>query len=113
MSNQKQLPMLSEMPAPKEVDMQIVKRCQTEAQAIAMCFNLSGYAVDTLSERLGVNKGTISKVVRGRAPIPRRVSRIAFMQACGNVLPMQWEAWKSGYQLVDRNLIAALQERAA
>jgi hypothetical protein len=112
MSNQTQLRYLTEIPKPVEIDMAIVKKCEARHQAIQMCFNLSGVTLDTLAERLGVNKGTLSKVVRGRAPMPLRVSLIDYMRACGNILPLQWMAWKSGYQLVDRAILDSLREAA-
>lgn len=112
MSNQQQLRYLTEIPKPVEIDMSIVKKCEAKNQSVAMCFNLSGITLDTLAERLGVNKGTLSKVVRGRAPMPLRVSLIDYMRACGNLLPLQWLAWKSGYQLVDRAILDSLREAA-
>lgn len=111
-STQTQLRYLSEIPKPVEITPNIVHLCESRHQAMAMCFNLSGVTLDTLAERLGVNKGTLSKVVRGRAPLPLRVSLIDYMRACGNLLPLQWLAWKSGYQLVDRALLESLREAA-
>lgn len=115
MSNpaQREMPMLAEMPTPREIEESQVSLCKTERQAIAMCFNLSGHTLETIAERLEVNKGTLSKVVRGRAPLPLRVSRTAYMHACGNLLPMQWEAQQAGKLLVDRALIDAFQHRRA
>ncbi len=110
---QREMPILSNQPSPREVVDSQVSLCKTESQAIAMCFNLSGHTVDSLAEQLEVNKGTVSRVVRGKQPIPRRVSRIKFMQACGNLLPLQWEAAQAGYELVDRNLLAAISRRSA
>ena len=109
---QTELRYLTEIPKPSEVDPAMVKRCESRHQAMAMCFNLSGITLDTLAERLNVNKGTLSKVVRGRAPLPLRVSLIDYMRACGNLLPLQWLAWKSGYRLVDERVFNSFLEAA-
>ena len=109
---QTELRYLTEIPKPSEVDAAMVKRCESRHQAMAMCFNLSGHTLETVADALNVNRGTMSKVVRGKAPLPLRVSLIDYMRACGNLLPLQWLAWKSGFQLVDRAILESLREAA-
>jgi hypothetical protein len=111
-ATQQHLPMLSLIPKPVEVDMAVVRRCESRNQAMAMCFNLSGYTLETVAETLGINKGTMSKVVRGKAPLPLRVTLLDYMRACGNLLPLQWLTWKAGYQLVDSAIIESLRSAA-
>jgi len=115
MSNhaQREIPLLAEMPKPREVEQRYIDLCTTESQAVQMCFNLSGHTLDSLSDELRVNKGTLSKVIRGKAPLPRRINRVVFQQACGNLFLTQWENKQLGYAMVDRALIDAIAPRRA
>lgn len=79
-----------------------VALCKTEAQAAALCIALSGDTYETIGEKCGMRKGTVSKVAHGRAPIPAN-KRLAFMRACGNYAPLQYEAMKAGFALMNKS----------
>lgn len=87
------------LPAPKLVDDQLIAMCKNRLDAIRLCAQLSSMSHETIAETLGIDKGHWSRMMQGKANFPDAKS-VEFMQVCGNLAPMQYEARATGYELV-------------
>jgi transcriptional regulator with XRE-family HTH domain len=98
MTVQREIPILSAMPAPAEVERHLVESCRDELMALNRCIDLSGMADSTLADALGIDPAHWSRIRKGRAHFPAR-KRLALMSLAGNILPLQYEAWRLGRKL--------------
>jgi hypothetical protein len=114
MSNlqQREMPVLAVVTGPKEVPLEFIKACKSELEALNLCMNLSGFADEAIREHLGIDKGHFSRIRKGRGNFPPN-KRIAVMNFCGNLAPVQYEAWKVGRDLVERSKDARIRELQA
>jgi len=91
-----EMPFFSEINRPVLVDESVIeKNCKSELDAIRLCVNLSTYkyAQNKLAEALGLDRGRMSCILNGTKHLPANL-RIRFMELCGNLAPMQYEAIK-------------------
>lgn len=95
---QREIPMMSAVRRPKEVDPQLLEMCRHRLDAIRLCIQLSGLTHETISDQLGMDKGHLCRILQGRAHFPDAKS-VKLMELCGNIAPMQYEAMAMGYQL--------------
>ena len=95
---QREIPIFSALKDPQEVPHELVVQCKDELAAINLCINLSGFTDDTLCDALGIDPGHWSRIRKGRGHFPAR-KRLRLMSLCGNLLPVQFEAWKLGRRL--------------
>lgn len=100
------------------VDTQLIAMCDSEVQAVQMCWqcrrvNMTQRAA---AERMGVSTGTFSKYLNGSLGLTAD-KRVAMQRVCGNTAITQWEAWQMGQMLVPRQPtqqeIYAMQRGAA
>lgn len=75
---------------PVFIDLQLIRACKDELDAINLCIDLSRLTDEVLCERLGIDKGHFSRIRKGRAHFPT-AKRIALMWLCGNWAPIQFE----------------------
>lgn len=95
---QREMPWLSAAHVPAMVPVDLLRRCKSRLDAIRLCVQLSNLSHESLCERLGIDKGHWSRIMQGRANFPDAKS-IDLMYLCGNYAPMQFEAWKCGFEL--------------
>lgn len=113
MSNlpQREMPFLAEVKGPQRVPIEFIKACKSELEALNLCMNLSNLSDESIREHLGIDKGHFSRIRKGRGNFPPN-KRVALMQLCGNLAPIQYEAMRMGYSLQEQDKdarIAALQ----
>lgn len=111
MSNhqQREMPLLAEVRAPQEVPFDFVKACKSELEALNLCMNLSNLSDEVIRDHLGIDKGHFSRIRKGRGNFPPN-KRVALMELCGNLAPVQYEAWRLGRELVERSKDAQIRE---
>lgn len=79
---------------------ELVKKCHHRGAAVSLCIQLSGLTLETIADRLGVSKGYLSKIVKGRASLRGNLDD-RLQAICGNYAPTQYSAWKFGFRLVE------------
>jgi hypothetical protein len=111
MSNlsQREMPFLAAVKGPAEVPFEFVKACGSELEALNLCINLSHLADETIRDHLGIDKGHFSRIRKGRGNFPPN-KRVALMELCGNLAPVQYEAWRVGRDLVERSKDVRIRE---
>lgn len=95
---QREIPIISEVVAPKLVDAHLLSVCKNRLDAIRLCVQMSGLSNSYICERLHIDAGHFSRIMQGHANFPDTKSH-SLMQLCGNAAPMQWEAQHFGFKL--------------
>lgn len=103
------LPLLAEMPAPRLIELALVKACANARQALSLCIRASGFTDERVAQLIGISKGYLSKVLNGRASLDGD-RRIRLMRVCGNLAPAQFEAQQFGLHLGQRDPQDVLRE---
>lgn len=108
---QREMPFFAECKRPVRVPVDYVKGCRDELDALNLCINLSGFPDEAIRDHLGIDKGHFSRIRKGRGNFPPR-KRLALMTFCGNLAPIQFEAWSMGHALqeIDKDTRIALLE---
>jgi hypothetical protein len=106
---QREIPILSVVKGPQEVPLEFVKACRSELEALNLCMNLSNLSDEAIRDRLAIDKGHFSRIRKGRGNFPPN-KRVALMELCGNLAPVQYEAWKVGRDLVERSKDQQIRE---
>lgn len=99
---QREIPILSNVPKPVMAPWDLVHMCKNRLEAIQLCAQLSRLSHETIAQQLGIDKGHWSRIMHGKANLPDTKS-VAFMTLCGNLAPLQYEAWAMQYDLVERS----------
>jgi hypothetical protein len=97
-ASQREMPWFSASRVPAMAPHDLITRCRNRLDAIRLCAQLSNYSHETICEQLGIDKGHWTRIMQGRANFPDSKS-VEFMYLCGNFAPMQYEAWKTGFEL--------------
>lgn len=97
---QVEMHILGEIRGLKMAPMELVKKCRDGLDAIRLCVHLSDLTQEAISERCGINTQLFSRIMNGRAAFPDR-KRDRLMYVCGNRAPAQFDAWKTGCELVE------------
>jgi hypothetical protein len=100
--SQREMPFVAVVKGPQEVPLEFIKACKSELEALNLCMNLSHLSDEAIREHLGIDKGHFSRIRKGRGNFPPN-KRVALMDYCGNLAPVQYEAWKVGRDLVERS----------
>lgn len=108
-SPQREMPFLAVVPGLKEVPFEFIRVCNSELEALNLCMNLSNLSDEAIREKLGIDKGHFSRIRKGRGNFPPN-KRVALMELCGNLAPVQYEAWRVGRDLVERSKDAQIRE---
>jgi hypothetical protein len=93
-------------------DWTLVQKCKDPLEAVILCVQLSSQSREAIAQALGMDPGNFARMMQGRANFPLR-KRIKLMEVCGNYAPLQFDAWACNFQLVDKNLLKAIQQQAA
>ena len=112
LENQREMPMLGEARRPTLAPWELVKACKHELAAVHLCIQLSGFTDEVVAERLGIDKGHMSRIMRGRAHFPSR-KITALMDLCGNYAPLQYLSWACGFDLQERSKDVRIRELEA
>lgn len=114
MSNhqQREIPCQAVMRTPQEVPFEFIRACNSELEALNLCMNLSNLSDETIRDSLGIDKGHFSRIRKGRGNFPPN-KRVAVMELCGNLAPVQYEAWRVGRDLVERSKDQQIRELRA
>jgi len=91
--------MPNQISIPVEIRTEEIARKRTLGQAIELCAELAGYALDKqLQEELGVDKAQFSRWISGQEGVvwPKFEK---LMDACGNDAPLFWMLHQRGYDL--------------
>ena len=97
---QREMPIVSEVPRPAMVSMELIKACRNRLDAIILCIQLSRLSQGEVAKRLGLDKGHLTRILQGLAYFPDQKST-ELMQVCRNYAPMQYEAMAMGFQLYE------------
>jgi hypothetical protein len=110
MSNhsQREMPCMSVMRSPAEVNPAFVAACRNELDSLNLCMNLSGLSDEAIRDALVIDKGHFSRIRKGRGNFPPN-KRIALMELCGNRAPVQYEALRLNCEVVDLSKDAQIQ----
>jgi hypothetical protein len=106
---QREIPLMAEMRTPKEVPIEFIKGCRSELDALNLCMNLSNLSDETIRDHLGIDKGHFSRIRKGRGNFPPN-KRVAVMELCGNLAPVQYEAWRLGREVVESSKDVQIRE---
>ena len=106
---QREMPFLAAVRPLQEVPFEFIKACKSELEALNLCMNLSRYSDESIREHLAIDKGHFSRIRKGRGNFPPN-KRVDLMNFCGNLAPVQYEAWKVGRDLVERSKDAQIRE---
>lgn len=90
------MPFFAEINRPVLVDELVIERnCKSELDALNLCVALSPYkyAHNKLAKDLGMDRGQLSCILNGKKHLPAN-KRLRFMEVCGNLAPIQYEAMK-------------------
>jgi hypothetical protein len=102
-SGQREMPMLSSVPRPVELDWALIAKCNDEQDAILLCVHMSRLANEEIARRLGIDKSHWTRIMQGRGNLPAR-KRTPLMSICGNIAPIQYEAMRFGRQLKEHDV---------
>jgi hypothetical protein len=106
---QREMPFVALVQGPKEVPLEFIKSCKSELEALNLCMNLSNQSDETIRDRLGIDKGHFSRIRKGKGNFPPN-KRVALMEFCGNLAPVQYEAWRVGRDLIERSKDVRIRE---
>lgn len=95
---QREIPMLSEAKRPELVSMHLIEGCKTKLDAVLLCAQLSRLSYESLNALLCSDKSNFTKMLQGRVNLPCNKEN-ELMTLCGNFAPLQWTAWKNGFEL--------------
>lgn len=59
--------------APKDAPARIVRQCESEAQALAVAIAAGGHKLEYIATCIGKSKAYVSRMQRGKRPIPDRL----------------------------------------
>jgi hypothetical protein len=90
------------MRRPTKVPSEFVKKCKSELEALNLCMNLSNLSDEAIRDQLGIDKGHFSRIRKGRGNFPPN-KRVALMELCGNLAPVQYEAFRVGHTLQEND----------
>jgi hypothetical protein len=107
--SQREMPFLALVKGPQEVPLEFIKACKSELEALNLCMNLAHLSDETIREKLGIDKGHFSRIRKGRGNFPPN-KRVQLMEFCGNLAPIQYEAWRMGRELIERSKDVRIRE---
>lgn len=98
------------MGALRLLDWDLVRRCRDGKEAVLLCIEARAVRMPLhdLALQLGMDKGHFSRVMCRQAHFPDH-KRTQLMALCGNLAPLQYEAWATGFDLIPRR--TALEEK--
>lgn len=84
---------------PKEdISDDLLLKCPSFKESLKLCKTFSGLDDKQLCMELGIDPGQWSRIWSGNAHFPDE-KITAFMDLCGNIIPLRWLALHYGYEL--------------
>jgi hypothetical protein len=102
---QREIPILSTVPAPFEAEGDTIRR-MTATAAVRYAVQRSGHDDYEVADKLGISPGYMSKVMKGTAGL-HGARLVKFMRITNSIAPLQWLAEQMGCEVVVRDRRAA------
>lgn len=84
------------------VDDKVIRHIPNMKEALRLCINLSGFTTKQIAEKLGIDKGHMSRIMSDQAHFNDNLIP-DLMALCGNYAPLQFLAHKTGFKLTKEN----------
>ena len=91
---------------------QWIKQCKNRHAAIQLCVQASGLTNSQIADELGIDRGQFTRIMSRTSHFPDAKDD-QLMQVCGNYAPMQYSAWRHGFDLQERSKDARIREMEA
>lgn len=95
---QREFPILSSLPPPRDADERTLRRCDTEQDAIAVSLVLSRVSQAEIARRMGVSKGYLTMLKAGDRTLTSQMAQ-ALCNATGSNLVRQYRTLQSAYRI--------------
>lgn len=110
--NQGEMPIIGPTRDIEMIPLKRIQKCKTRHAAIQLCVAWSGLESGYVADRLGIDRGQFSRIMGGSAHFPDKKDD-ELMRVCGNYAPLQYSAWRHGFDLTARTNEARLRELEA
>ena len=97
---QREFPMLSSLPAPRDAADKTLRLCDTEEDAIAVAISLSSLSQAEIARRMGIAKSYLTMLKRGERVLTSEMLA-AFCCATGSNLVRQYRALQTARRMVE------------
>jgi plasmid maintenance system antidote protein VapI len=95
---QREFPILSTMPTPRDADERTLRRCDSEQDAIAVAIVLSRVSQAEIARRMGIAKGYLTMLKKGERVLTSDMAA-ALCYATGCNLVRQYRTLQSAYRI--------------
>lgn len=95
---QREFPILSTMPAPRDADERTLRRCDSEQDAIAVAIVLSRVSQAEIARRMGIAKGYLTMLKKGERVLTSDMAA-ALSYATGSNLVRQYRTLQTAYRI--------------
>jgi plasmid maintenance system antidote protein VapI len=95
---QREFPILSTMPPPRDADERTLRRCDTEQDAIAVSIALSHVSQAEIARRMGIAKGYLTMLKKGERTLTSAMAS-AMCYATGSNLVRQYRTLQSAFRI--------------
>lgn len=106
---QRDMGLLGPTQAIEMVPSKLIQRCQHRGDAIRLCIAWSGQKLSFIADMLGIDRGQMTRITGGTSHFPDRKDD-DLMRICKNYAPMQYSAWRFGFDLQERSKDARIRE---
>jgi hypothetical protein len=102
---------------PREVDMALIRMCNSAIEALKLQINLSGYTHEFIGSQLQIDKGHMSRIMSGTAHFPlNKLIPLAYLT--GNIAFQQYQNYQLKrstvpYEMTPEERIAELEAELA
>lgn len=84
--------------AKQDVSAEVIEKLPNFKASLKLCKEISGVNDQQVCQELGIDPAQWSRIWSGQAHFPPEKIP-AYMDLCGNIVPLRWLAWKYGYEL--------------
>lgn len=109
---QKEMPILGPTKSMQMLPDQWIHNCRDRHQAIQLCVQASGLTNMQIASELGIDRGQFTRIMSGTAHFPDKKDD-DLMRVCRNYAPMQYSAWRHGFELQERSKDVRIRELQA
>lgn len=95
---------------PDDYQQQTALKCKSRHHALLKCAEISDLQAKQIYAPLGIEQSQWSRIVAGTAFLNPDL-KFQLMDVCGNDVPLRYDAWRRGYELV--RIKSGLEERIA
>lgn len=109
---QREMPIIGPTEQVHMLPMAWISACRSRHQAIQLCVQASGLTNMQVAHELGIDRGQFTRIMSGTAHFPDRLDD-DLMRVCRNYAPMQYSAWRFGFDLQEKGKDARIRELQA